>query len=187
MNDGHSFRHRISVQSPCALQQLPGSVQRLNHPGPAADFYGPHKLLLNLPVGDKHLARFFVIGQIAKMNQQCQHIILCPKYGHVILERGRIDHTAAIPKHCQDCLLQSVKVQVDIHLQCLVCLCPCPVALNFPPCQSIRHRFGIVDVELSHTISIIPSFHLRIIHPLPLTCRAYFLFCESEILPQILR
>ena len=59
------------------------------------------EFIQNLTVRNKDFTSFVIIPQIAKMNQQRQHIVLSVKSGHVILISCRIyTEPAAIYEQC---------------------------------------------------------------------------------------
>ncbi len=78
-----------------------------------------NKFQTDLFIGDIHFLRLFVIGQIAQMDQQCQHIVSVPESHQIICKAFRVNlrfHPA--DKFCHR-PAQSVKIKVDVSHQTL--------------------------------------------------------------------
>ena len=72
--------------------------------------------LRDLFVGNSYGLVFAVVGQIAQMYEQSQHIVLGSKCRHVIDECACIDAHGSACQHLYDCILQTIHVHLNIDL-----------------------------------------------------------------------
>ena len=76
----------------------------------------PHWHILSVPrLRNKNIFILFLITKISKMNQQCQHIILCPESCHIIRKTARVHRNLFPCHHLQYVIPQAVKIQIIYH------------------------------------------------------------------------
>ena len=113
------------------------------------------------------------------MHQQRKNIIRTVECGHVILELIRIHRHFFACDHLYDLVTQPVLIQVNVHFQCFIGFCLCPVVAEFSTEHSFYHRLGIVDRNAVYTVTVIPLLCLCKRHLVLLTQTADFLFCKA--------
>ena len=113
------------------------------------------------------------------MHQQRKDIVCTVKCGHVILEFIRIHGDFFACDHLYDLVTQPVLIQVNVHFQCFVSFCLCPVVAEFSTEHSFYHRLRIVNRNAVYTVAVIPFLGFCKRHLVLLTQSADFLFCKA--------
>ena len=81
-----SFGNTFFIYPKRCFKQLFGGIQNAHNLRPAADTHCIFELSCNFPVRDKGFFFLLVIAKIAKMDQQCQHVVAGLKRSHIVLK-----------------------------------------------------------------------------------------------------
>ena len=104
------------------------------------------------------------------MNQEREHVVLCPEVPHVVLEAPRVDPGASASEHLHDVRAEPVEVHVNIDFQGIVGFSSSPVIGQNMAFHCRNYRPGIIDMpELPESVSVIPIAGLCKIHIVFLT------------------
>ena len=102
------------------------------------------------------------------MNQQREHVVLCPEIAHVVLEAARISPDAPSAQHLHDVAPQAIIIHVHINLQRIVSLRGSPVIRENPAEHGFHHGFRIVDMPVfPELVPVIPMTGLFKVHVIP--------------------
>ena len=119
------------------------------------------------------------------MNQQCKHIIFCPKRRHIVCEAAGIDWYGFAGDHAQYVVFQAIEVEINIDLQCFKCFRLIPVIFDFAEAHAVYDRSRAVNRRhLFERISVVPIFDFFQIHLILFAELFHFRFRKPYIFRQ---